>query len=272
MEPLLIFFLPGISEGDTAYWEPFSNVVRLVPLSYLDWPELVKPEVMFEGLLPHLIRQIQDFKPAGAVHLVGYSIGGPLAYACAMALQAEGRAVDSLTILDGQSGYESVGTNLRKRWRNLSTFDVRAGLASVLAKLLTQERAWPWLRRLSPMRDRKLPFDFGPYLHLKLKMQLMWRMFPPWWRKVARPNSQLATPTFLFRSEEHETWEPDDLGWGRYCRSVTVIPVAGSHDTMLAPENLGSLCADLVRALGAIMTEHAIAAPPAAPAAAPPAE
>ena len=272
MEPLLIFFLPGISEGDTAYWEPFRDVVRLVPLSYLDWPELVKPEIRFEGLLPHLIRQIQDFKPAGAVHLVGYSIGGPLAYACAMVLQSEGRAVDSLTILDGQADYESVGTALRKRWQNLSTFHLRAGLASVLAKLLTHERARPWLRRLSRMRDRELPFGFGPYLYLKLKMQLMWRMFPPWWRKVARPTSELAAPTFLFRSEEHEPWEPDNLGWGRYCRNVTVIPVAGLHDTMLAPENLGSLCAKLVRALRGLTTEPAIVPRPELRTGAPPAE
>ena len=83
----------------------------------------------------------------------------------------------------------------------------------------------------------------------KLKRQLMGRMFPSWWRTIAQPNSRMTTPTFLFRSEEQHPWESGDFGWGNYCSNLTVLPVLGSHFTILSPETLGPLCAELVSKL-----------------------
>ncbi len=248
VEPPLIFFLPGIGEGEAKDWEPFKDVVRIVPLSYLNWTELVKPEATFADLVSHLKRQIENKLTDGPLHLVGYSIGGPLAYACALALQSEGRIADSLTILDGRT-YGAPRTALRERWDNLTTFRLRAGFAAVIAKVLTYDRALPLLRRLSPLRKVKLPFSLSVYLDDKLKRQLMGRGFPSWWRTIAPPSSGLATPTFLFRSEEQHPWESGDFGWGNYCSNLTVLSVPGSHFTILAPETLGPLCAELVSIL-----------------------
>ena len=94
---------------------------------------------------------------------MGYSIGGPLAYACVLAFQSEGRVADSLTILDGRT-YGAPRTKLRERWDNLTTFRLRAGVASVIAKVLTYDLALPLLRRLSPLRRIKLPWNFGATL------------------------------------------------------------------------------------------------------------
>jgi len=232
---------------EAEYWKPFGDVVRLVPLSYFDWTELIKPEVTFADLISHLKLQIQSSVTVGPWLLVGYSIGGPLAYVCAMALQSEGQVADCLAILDGQAYSRQDGAKWRKRFENLLTFRVRAGLASIIAKVLTRERTLPLLRRLSPMRHVELPCNFGAYLHPKLKMHLMERLFFPWWHGIVQQNPELAMPTLLFRSEEHESWEPDDLGWGQYCRTLAVIHVAGSHHSILAQENLGPLCAELAR-------------------------
>ncbi len=83
----------------------------------------------------------------------------------------------------------------------------------------------------------------------------MLNMFSPWWEKLARQNPDLATPTYLFRSEEHEPWETDDLGWSHYCRNVTVIPVAASRESMLVRENFSFICAELARLLKGGSTE-----------------
>jgi thioesterase domain-containing protein len=165
-----------------------------------------------------------------------------------MALQAEGKPVDCFVVLDARASYGPPPTTLRERWEHFATFDVRAGLASILAKLLTRGPGLHLLRRLVPLRHAKLPFNFGAYLHNKLKMQLMVSMFAPWWHAVQQ-NSELTTPTFMFRSEQHEAWEPDDLGWGHYCKNVSVLHVPGSHQTMLEPEHFGALCTDLVQVL-----------------------
>jgi thioesterase domain-containing protein len=247
LEPPVVFFFQGSGEGEAKYWGPFEDVVRAVPLSYLDWTELVKPETGFAGVILHLKAQIQSRMPAGPLHLVGYSIGGPLAYACAIALQAEGRVVDCLAILDGHTSLKAA--TWRQRFADLATFEVRSGLARVLSKLLTNRYGLPVLRRLSAMRRVKLPFNFGAYLHPKLRVYLMWRMFGPWWRTVAPPNAEFTVPTLLFRAKESQRLESDDLGWRRYCQNLTVIQVAASHFNILAAENFGPLCADLARVL-----------------------
>jgi len=261
--PPLIFFMPGIGEVESRAWEPFGHIVRAIPLSYFDWTELVKPETTFADLISHLKTQIQSqVSGEGPLDIVGYSIGGPLAYACVEALQAEGRSINSLTILDGRTT-GSPPTTLRTRWNNFTTFQVRAGLASVIAKVLTRERFIPLLRRLSPWRHAWLPFRFGDYVHTKIKMQLMVRMFLPWWTSAGGSNSRLATPTYLFRSEQHEPDESEGLGWSAYCSDLTIIHVAGSHLSMLAPENFGRLCGELARVLaGGIQSTIATDLPP----------
>jgi thioesterase domain-containing protein len=247
--PPRIVFFPGIGEEEAVAWEPFGKIVESISLSYFDWTELVKPTTTLADLVSYLQTQIQNQLAVGApLYLVGYSIGGPLAYVCALARQAEGRSVDCMAILDARASYGPPPTTLRERWEHFATFDVRAGLASVLAKLLTRGPGRHLLRRLVPLRHAKLPFNFGLYLHNKLKMQLMVRMFAPWWHAV-KQNSELGCPTYVFRSEQHESWEPDDLGWGHYCQNVRVLHVTGSHETMLEPEHFGELCSELVQVL-----------------------
>jgi thioesterase domain-containing protein len=243
----LIFFLPGSGEGEQVHWDAVRDDVRLIGFFYPDWTELIKPETSFPGLVPYLKRKIQNELPDGPVHLVGYSIGGPLAYGCALALQSEGRTVDFLAILDSVPPDAPLRKTWRKRLKSLATFQVREGLASVLAKLLASRRGKPILQRLSRFRNVKLPFKFAEYLHPKLKIQLMIQGFLPWWQSAARQSAKFTTPTLLFRSEEHEAGEPEELGWNKYCLNMKVTHVAGSHASVMAPSALSSLCEELGR-------------------------
>jgi thioesterase domain-containing protein len=253
----LVFVLPGLGgEEDPElekFWEPSRNLLDIVSVTYLDWTELVRQGADFTAMVAHVKHQIESRSPLGPVRMAGYSIGGHLAYACATQFHAQGRPVQCMAILDapvtiGESA-PGLGARLRARLDMLLDFDLRAGLASLLAKILIREPARPLLKRISRYRQSRLPFSFDAYLHRKITMQLVRRIFPPWWRGMARPPSRLTAPTVLFRSEEHEPREREDLGWGDYCVDLKVVPVAGSHRGMLDPEHNGPLRAAFVRAM-----------------------
>jgi thioesterase domain-containing protein len=239
----LAFFLPGLGGDEdpklAAFWKPFAGVLRIAPLTYLDWTELVGPEADFSAVVSHVKSQIEEILPAGPVRLAGYSIGGHLAYACAREFHAEGRIVDCVAIFDAPADVQNLKLPLSKRLRQrldrLLSFDLRGGLSSILAKSLTNPRSLPRLRKLIRYRHKPLPFRLEASLHRKFQMQMVLRLFPSWWNKVSCPPEVLATPTFLFRSQEHEADEREDLGWGDYFQTVTVIRVAGSHRGMLEP-------------------------------------
>ena len=246
----LLFLLPGLGGNQKL----FQNVQQVVPVNYLDWTDSIQPGFGMATLFNHVKAQIEDRLPAGPLHLAGYSIGGPLSYACARAFQAQGRPVLSVSILDANAGDSPVNLPLRSRLRSrmerLSSFDLPAGLASVAAKILIRPQAFPLLQRLQHYRNRSLPFGFDQEIHLKLTMQLLMPMFWPWWLALTESAPPLTAPTYVFRSQEHEPFEPEDLGWGQYCSNVTVIRVPGSHLGMLDPQNNAQLCAELLKLAG----------------------
>ena len=64
-----------------------------------------------------------------------------------------------------------------------------------------------------------------------------------WFRRV--PVTRLDAPVILFRAEDSS----GDLGWRARARSVTIVPVAGDHLSMLDPENSADLIAEIIRAV-----------------------
>jgi thioesterase domain-containing protein len=246
----LLFLLPGLGGNQKL----FQDVPQVIPVEYLDWTDSIQPGFAMATLFDHVKSQIEARLPVGPLHLAGYSIGGPLTYACALAFQAHGRHVLSVSILDANAGDAPVALPLRSRIRarmeRLSSFDLPAGLASVLAKILIRPPALPLLQRLQHYRNQSLPFGFDREIHLKLTMQLLMPMFWPWWLALTESAPPLTAPTYVFRSQEHEPFEPEDLGWGQYCSNVTVIRVPGSHLGMLDPQNNAQLCAELLKLAG----------------------
>lgn len=231
----------------------FRGVPQVVPIRYMLWPEFIEQggdyEVQFKEVKAQITAQMK-----GPVRLVGYSVGGMLAWACASAFQASGIRVESVLILDASAFPEKAvpapwASRLKKRLDDLSTFKVRAGMASLVAKFLSRDSSVPLLRRALPYRNASLPFHFHSYLNHKLNMQIQLPTILPWWNLITRSLPKLDCPVFLFRSEEHQASERQDLGWGELCNDVTVVPVAGSHNGMLEPENSQTLCDLILRVL-----------------------
>jgi len=255
----VVFVLPGLGGEDDpdfeGFWQPMRSRFDLVKIRYFDWTELVETGCDIDALAAHVRRQIEGKIPAGPVRLAGYSIGGHLAYSTALAFQSEGRWVESVAVLDAcvnVSGFTpSFCHRMRARLKRLASFDARAGIASVVAKCLVMDGSRPVLRQLSRYRHLRLPFRFETFLHHKITMQLVRRIYPAWWSALLRQAPPLEAPTWLFRSEEHETGEPEDLGWVEYCPNLKVIRVAGSHRGMLKPPVNGPLRAAFAEAMTA---------------------
>ena len=245
----ILFLLPGLGGSQKLLvGEP-----GVVPVHYLDWTEIVKQGSGFAALYRDVKEQIDSQLPNGPFAIAGYSVGGPLAYACARALEGEGRPATWIGILDERVDVWKAAPlrkRLQARWKELCSFNVRAGLASVAAKLLTRPADARMLRRLASYRGARLPFGFESYLHNKIRMQLLQRVFNSWWHPILRSPELLSTPVTVFRSEEHGPCESDDLGWGRHCGNVQILPVAGSHRTMLDIDIQGPLSSALLQLSG----------------------
>jgi thioesterase domain-containing protein len=231
----------------------FRDVPQVVPIEYMLWPEFFEQGNDYGAQFREVKAQI-NARRKGPVRMVGYSVGGMLAWACASAFQASGLGVESVIILDASAHPDKTvpaprAARLRRRFEELRAFTVRAAIASLVAKFLSKNSSASLLRRALPYRNTALPFDFHSYLNHKLNMQLQLPVILPWWKQVTETLPKLNAPVFLFRSEEHEPSERQDLGWGELCSDVTVVPVAGSHNGMLEPENCQALSESILRVL-----------------------
>ena len=237
-----VFILPGVDDN-IKLWAPLQEAFCSRIVDYLDWTKLLTASLA--DLAAHVLRQIESLSPTGEIRLVGYSLGGSLGYAVATALQTAGRPVSCLVLLDASAEVapapKSLGRQLRGRFKQILTLASRDGIASLAAKILMLQPAL--LRYLARRRDTRLPFNFDAYLHRKIAIQVMRPLYSwSWWRSTVESGFSLMTPTFLFRSEEHDPFETEDLGWEGLCKNLTVIHIAAAHDTILDPENASVIC------------------------------
>lgn len=249
----MLFLLPALIDDDPDFdevWNPIRGRLHIVRVSYLDWTELVQPGIDFSAVVAHVKRQIEAKCPVGPLLIAGYSIGGCLAYACALAFQSEGRPAQLVGILDAPAnikwGSLPRSKRIRNRIRSLGKFHLRGTITSIVAKLLTKGQGWPLLRRLARFRHAPLPFRMGWHLHRKLNMQVELRLFRPWWRAMTEATtSRLLSPAVVFRSADYDNFKDESLGWGEFCLDCRTIRVAGEHGSMLHAENNGPLLATL---------------------------
>ncbi|MBX8474317.1 amino acid adenylation domain-containing protein, partial [Pseudomonas cichorii] len=101
-----LFCVPGAGDSVTSF-------IGLVEAFGPDWPiHGLQPRGLDGRSVPHsqveaaaerYLQEIEDFYPQGPLHLVGHSFGGWAAHAMAVKLQARGREVVSLTLIDSEA-------------------------------------------------------------------------------------------------------------------------------------------------------------------------
>nr|AFH75330.1 nonribosomal peptide synthetase [Pseudomonas sessilinigenes] len=132
-----IFCVPGAGDSITGF-------IGLTEALGTDWPIYGlqargldgndAPTAQVEAAARHYLQAIQEQYPQGPLHLIGHSFGGWVAFEMAGALQAAGRVVASLTLIDSQAP-DSDGqlgrpyTTTAALWRLVESMQLAAGQA-----------------------------------------------------------------------------------------------------------------------------------------------
>jgi thioesterase domain-containing protein/acyl carrier protein len=217
-----------------------------------DWRDWIEHDLDFEDLIARACQHIEAVGIEGPLQLAGYSQGGQLAYATALALSRAGRPVAFVGLLDSTVVVPAAPkiSIMRRALRF-----IRLGTARISIVFFV------WRLCRGPAERRKLLMSItrfgrplfrgrrGAQLDLAIQLRLFSEMWGAWFSKNG-PARSLHSPVFLFRCGD-----PDipDLGWQACCSDLTIVPVAGDHHTMFDAEHAGSLITRFAAAVRSVV-------------------
>jgi len=94
-----------------------SKVARVIPIRYPDLTATLSGDGTIDDMAALALQQINAVLPSGEIRLIGYSLGGGVAFEVASRLIAQGRSVKFLGILDTNIGPARVTITRRCRVR-----------------------------------------------------------------------------------------------------------------------------------------------------------
>jgi thioesterase domain-containing protein/acyl carrier protein len=236
----LIFLFPAggghMGPGLIRFREQCATTLNFEIVRSGDWRDWIKHDFDFDKLATRACSHIETIQAEGPVRLVGYSLGGPLAYVSALTLSRSGRRVEFVGLLD---------SGVRMRGKNIHNKGARVRLVRAL-----------WRQCRGPVEQRKLLMLLaqndvlfrgagGVVLNNYLRMLLFAELWGNWFAQNGR-SQRLDSPVLLFRADRPG---PPDRGWKDCCSDLTVIPVAGDHITMFDAEHLEGLVTRFVTAV-----------------------
>ncbi|UVK44018.1 AMP-binding protein [Mesorhizobium sp. AR07] len=236
----ILFIVPGsIGYGPSlaAFGVEMSNVARVVAARYGDLNDLLKGHGTIPRMVDAIVDQISEVQPDGNVNLIGYSLGGGVAFEVAAKLVAAGRSVTFLGILDtnigaGQHNYRETLARTAQRIRaHRVTVDrmILRALAKIFARLGAEALLARGIDRLKWRAFARTRF----ILRLELEEILRMRAFGQW---LVQPKTALPITATLFRCRR--TGVPSDLGWGAFFAGLNIVPIVGGHLDMLIEPHL----------------------------------
>jgi thioesterase domain-containing protein len=256
----MVFLLPAIG-GDDPRLVDLRTLCRpalrveLVDLG--DWPELLEPGFDVPTLARRLAARIATRAPSGRLMLAGWSYGGFLAAAVGAALNAIGREVAFVGVLDTTASPMSL-IDLAPQRRPTRLENLRAVPAWIRAGqgrerladfIVTRVVARPRLLRLAVrLRHVWLPFGFRFHLNRRMGLRLRHDLMAAWRRRQEPPPAVPGRSVVLFRAAETVPDLVDELGWCAAYPGLRIVAVTGAHTTMLEPPHLATLCERFVEA------------------------
>ena len=233
-----VFLLPGsIGHGPSLarFGADISDVAHVITVRY---PELVGTDNCddaFTAVTEAALRQIALAQPEGDIRLLGYSLGGGVAFEVASRLIAMGRTVRFVGLLDVsiEGVKEHVGDIFSRTVQRIGGRRVtlhRMGCRAV-AKCAVSFGWQNWFGAFIS-RDWHGRLAATQFL-LRLEMEEVLRMhaFHRW---IGMPKRKLPIAGTLFRSTQRMT--SHDLGWRPLFDYLEIIPIFGGHlDLFLEP-------------------------------------
>ncbi|HEY4040968.1 MAG TPA: thioesterase domain-containing protein [Rhodopila sp.] len=266
----MVFLFPGVSgdEKELALLAAGCGpLLRSVPVRLPDWTTIDYALINLDGLVKICIAQIEVHACGAPVLLAGYSFGGHIAMAVAAAMEATGRRIGCLALLDTTAvpPTESMPVSLTRPGRRLVTAMrngaigaevgriVGAILIRIRSKRLSRFVARLPLAALSPGLARPLGDSITMSFNFPILEELL--------RRMTEPKEAFRFPAVLFRCTDQTAGfggtdqgvgASDDLGWGVHLANLQIVAVPGNHVTWTNQGNLPTLCASFV----AVMMER----------------
>ncbi|MFI6869120.1 amino acid adenylation domain-containing protein [Nocardia sp. NPDC050406] len=185
------------------------------------------PDRTVRDLAARYADEIQRVQPHGPYHVLGYSAGGPLAHATAVALRRRGEAVPALIIMDGRADIEFTDDQIPPPEMLLAEFggiDIPAGEGE-----LTPQRAAELLRSVTGAASG---FSAADLENLYSDMgHLM--------RQIADHRSEVFDGDLLFFGAEGGPPEPNVATWIPYIDGeIHDHHVEFTHNQLVGPQAL----------------------------------
>ncbi len=254
-----IFLIPGVG-GDEPRLLHFragcAPDLSFTCLDYGTWDQWVEKGFVLDSLVNQMIARIQEVAPSGPLCLAGYSLGGRIALVAAAELQAAGREIERLLILDSSAvtpqsaeGVQSIDDalpgmrNELREWRRAHRHNAGAfALALIVTRRLVKPRWQPLLRWIGRHRRKillgRIDFYLSFYIHRLRLIQLARE-----WSRRLTAAPRISAPITIFRAGEGGiSSDRSAAAWGKHSPAVTEVTVGGDHFTMFDPPHLTDLC------------------------------
>jgi len=240
----LVFLMPPY-DGDFPQLMRFRTAlegrVRFCVIRYPGWPDMIKAPASFALIVDAALAQILPRLEGRPCALAGYSFGGAVAWETAGRLRELGHEIEFVGLIDTARSRELLHPQISLRARaerflsaaRSSPGAIRHNLFQMVARVLSRRHCslLTVLSRSSALMPTRLALAFQWHLTAQLRLRALDQWSP----------TPLDLPVTLFRSDEHRQATPD-FGWAGMCGSLTIVPIGGTHVSILEPPHLKLLC------------------------------
>jgi acyl-CoA synthetase (AMP-forming)/AMP-acid ligase II/thioesterase domain-containing protein/acyl carrier protein len=225
----------GYGPSMAAFGAQLSTTAHVIPIRYPDLASTLTGRGSIDDMATMAIDQINAAQPRGDVRLIGYSLGGGVAFEVATRLIAAGRSVKFLGILDTNIGprrqhrRETLSRTLQRiRSHRVTLYRMLCRtVAKCVVRLHWEVEFCRILDAWSPAHLAATRFILKLELEEILRMQEFGR-----WRASTKNRLPITGTLFLC----NRRGLPAHLGWESLFTTLDVIPIAGGHlDLVVEP-------------------------------------
>jgi acyl-CoA synthetase (AMP-forming)/AMP-acid ligase II/thioesterase domain-containing protein len=225
----------GYGPSLAAFGAQLSKVAHVIPIRYPDLTATLTGCGSVDDMAALAMEQIKAAQPRGDIRLIGYSLGGGVAFEVATRLIVEGRSVKFLGILDTNIGprkhnyRETLSRTLQRIGSHRVT--IYRMLCRAISKCVVR-LGWqvPFCRLLESRIWTHLP---GTRFILRLELEEILRMQAfDRWRAASKTRLPITGTIFACNRRSSQA----HLGWDSLFAQLDMIPIAGGHlDLVIDP-------------------------------------
>jgi len=249
-EPLLppYFCLPGGFASALHLFQLVRHLDSKQPVYGLQPPGVLPntlPLNHMAELVAYFLPTLEKVQPTGPYLLGGHSSGGEIAFALAMALQQQGKAVPLVTIFDSKPPHTKTSDPIESLTDSQILVDVAALLDDILGPhfdldqltVLSETEQWHYMTQ----KFQQIQL-FSPEESLAMIQRMVNTLRGLIQATTAYlPETKYQGQLVLFRASDPEPEQPDPfvVGWQAVCEQpIKVHYVPGNHNTLLLPPHV----------------------------------